>query len=267
MTHADTYGLAVFADTPVAWYRLDETSGTSAADEMGGAAGTHVSATTTNQSPLIPTGFGKAGVYISGFNLDTSTTTLGTFGTNLLTSSYEFWVKTTVATGPQAAFGVVMTGTANLMACYINSVNEAFVSGSVEFHFRGNGANTLKGSVSSTINDGNPHHVVCVITSASTFDVWIDGVQKSVTYSVQQSMVGGTNIDFPMMLGARNVRGVADRFFDGTLDEVAFYSSQLSGARIQAHYAAAQAPASPSSGVVGRKYIDQPGVYGAGRRR
>lgn len=239
MAHSDLYGTAVFADSPLAWYRLDETSGTAAADESGnGHAGTHTAGVVVNQATMLSEGVGKSAQYANVFGARTALDTLGTLGANIQTASFEFLIRTSDTTGPKAVFGTVNTGGSIIVACYVNSQNEVSVAGSLELHMRdAGGVNTLKAYAAVGINDGNPHHVVWVVTSSTTVQLWVDGVQRTVTYAVQQA-ISGTNFGWPMSLGARNNRNTFDRSLDAWLDEVAFYSTRLSSTRIQAHAAA-----------------------------
>jgi hypothetical protein len=230
----DPYGREVFADAPLAYLRLDDTQDVIVPDVMDAHMGTHTAGPTVGQSPLISTG--RSVAYANSGQ--TPLTTMGTLGASLLTSSCEFWIKTTATSGPLAAFGVVNTLSDNLIyACYINSNLETYVSGAVEFHLRTTaGTNRLAYTGNVGINDGNAHHVVFVVASTTSIVCYVDGVQRTVTQNGSTALAASNNFGWPLTLGARNNRGNIERRLTGTLDEVAFYTTQLTGARVTAHY-------------------------------
>jgi hypothetical protein len=235
----DPYRSAILADAPSAFLRFDETSGTLTADDMGLAPGTHVGGVTVNQAGAF--GAGRSVTY-NGTTGETTLTTMGTYGTKLASASFDFWIKTTT-TALGAVFGEVGTGNNSLVQCLINSVSQAQSTGKMEMYVRNNGATALLDAwVTAPIYDGNWHHVCWVVTSSTTLACYVDGISLAVTYSTQQDISSLLAFDFPMMIGARNVRGTADRFLTGSLDYVAFYPTRLTQAQAQAHIAASTLP-------------------------
>jgi hypothetical protein len=81
----------------------------------------------------------------------------------------------------------------------------------------------------STVNDGNWHQAVVVVT-ASTQKIYVDGVLETTTsnaYSAGTSFSSAT-------IGRR--ANAAQRFFNGNIDEVAIWNSELSATDVTAIY-------------------------------
>lgn len=247
------YTTAVAADTPLAWYRLGEPSGTSAADNSGNShTGTYVNTPT----------LGATGLLLPDVDADTAVTfasassqrvlldTLGSLGSSAATLTAEFWIKTTTTSTLQAAFGTVKTGTSMICACYLNTDNTETASvGKTCFALRDNAGVLQRAHITTNIYDGVPHHVVWVVASATDFTIYVDGA--SVSKSISANTLGTmANFDFAMTIGARNLRGTLDRFADATLDEVAFYTTRLSAARVLAHYRAGRGRAGTGTGTI-----------------
>lgn len=228
------YRTEVLADSPTAYWRLGESSGTAAADEQAAHAGTYVNTPTLGVAGAVDDG--NTAITLNGTNQRVATTTLGTLGANIATSSWECWINTTSTDTIRSVFGTTTTGSSSLVNLSINTTTPAGVetgtAGSTAFFVRG-----TNGWITTNIYDGAWHHIVVVIESTTTFSVYVDGVARTVTYGVQTALTAA-NFDFALALGCRNQRGVFERFFPGSLDEVAVYPSRLSSARVAAHYAA-----------------------------
>jgi hypothetical protein len=102
--------------------------------------------------------------------------------------------------------------------------------------FTGNPDTTVIGT--TAINDGTWHHVVVTRTMGGVKQVFVDAVLQATgptngfpLNAQAQIMVAGNTLD--------------SRYFDGLVDEVAYYTTVLSPARILAHFAAGTAPIPP----------------------
>jgi hypothetical protein len=224
------YNTAVLADSPVAFWRLNESSGTTAADSSGnGRNGTYTGSYTQGQASLVGNGDsstsfgGAAGDYVNvtgnaAFNINT---------TNKL--AVEFWYAgTDTGTGGGQPSGLV---TANVNA----STKQWAIGLEANGHINAQNIRVLGvyddniGNVA--INDGNPHHVVVNYdVAALTVDIYVDGV-LDVSNSVPSYDFFGT----PVVRIANNPRSDS---IAGKFDEVAIYNNTLSPTRIAAHYAA-----------------------------
>jgi hypothetical protein len=231
-----SYVSEVTADSPLAWWRLGESSGPTAEEVNNAFDGTYVTGGTFSQTGAI--GDGNTAVLFDGTDDYATLTTVGSLGTNILTSSLEFWIKTTTS-AQGYVFGVVNTVGNMILQCGLNQTQSGTGSaGSTFLQVRGNtGSNILRGSIAHNIYDGAWHHVVWVMQGNNTaFKCWVDGTERTVTMSTTQSIGTAANFNIAMALGARNNAGSITGFGAETLDEVAFYTTQLSESRIQAHF-------------------------------
>lgn len=229
----------VLADSPYAFYRLDETAGTQAADASGNARhGTYVATPTLGAASGHPTQLGTA----VAFNGTSQYATLAVDGFGgLLTSGYtvEFWLKT-AATNVVAVFGVFNDGTTTAYRLRLN-VNAAGVTtiGTHQVFTRGEDGASGEWAFTAALHDNAWHHVVIasVPTSSTIRHAWVDGTPATVSGTNVTGSIA--NFTYPLTLAANNSRGTIGTFAAATLNEVAFYPSVLSETRVQAHYTAA----------------------------
>jgi hypothetical protein len=144
----------------------------------------------------------------------------------------ELWLRTTATSpaGTQAFEGDGLLwsdvgGTANDFVLAALNDRAAF--------FTGNPDTTAIGT--TPINDGLWHHVVATRTMGGATQLYVDAVLQatgttngSPLNALAQIMVAGNTLD--------------SRYFEALVDEVAYYTTVLSPARIQAHFAAGTAP-------------------------
>lgn len=226
----DAYGSAVMADSPLAYWRLDETSGSTAADSSGsGHAGTYTRVT-QNQASLLWTGVGACGSFsgAAGSTLASYVDIPQASWMELGTFTAECLFNTTNASNSQVIFGRDdLSGSASTRAwvLYINS-------------------GTLKGSISSggsihdftaggTIVAGSTYHVV-YSWDGTNVRVYLNGV-KIMTFAPGGS-INATSAE-PLRVGCSANWNFFP--FGGKIDEFSFYGSALSDARVYAHYLAA----------------------------
>lgn len=222
------YAAAVQADNPVAFWRFNETSGTTAANigSLGaGANGTYTGAVTLNQNS-VNNSFGRAADFTGGYVSTINSNTLGL--TNNVSWTAEAWVKADATNGDRTVFGTAVgpAGTDQGLHLIVRD-------GNIMMGFYGD---DLGGPAFSA---NQWHHVVWRYdTTINQQSIFVDGVPVAVRTA------GG---DFgnpngpPLEIGRWNSDN--SRLFDGMIDEVAVYNTALSPARILAHYNAAYAPA------------------------
>lgn len=236
---AARYRAAVIADSPVAYWRLGESSGTVATDETGNYPGTFVG------SPTL----GVAGIYAGGAAVDFDGTndrvSIGSLALTGFTRSIGLWIKTT-ATSPQWIWGRLNTGASELTMIGINyTESEATASGSLLIGQRtsaGTLSDTHRCAVNLGINDGDWHYLGAVFQGGQVAKIYIDGVQTTVMVNATESPVVATTGAFNVVtsqIGCRDNRGTMQGFFDGAIADFCLYSTALSADRWAAHYAAA----------------------------
>lgn len=204
----DPYRDKVIADGAVAYWRLDEPSGTTAYDSVGSAAGTISGAVTLNVPGAVRKAMafdGTTGKIVSATNLVQATAL-----------TIEAWIKTTVS-GVQLPFFTARSSNAGLY-CATNAG---------QLWFYNSVATPASYNSLKTVIDGQWHH--CVMThTGTTYAIYIDGVLDRTG-----SWTGRSVDSFPPSLGfdPTNVK-----YWNGALDDVAVYNVALTPTQIAAHY-------------------------------
>lgn len=217
---ANSYATEVLADSPLAFWKLDETSGTTMADSSGNARdGTYVNTPTLGATGLI----GDGGTAVT-FNGTDEYGEVG-FGSwmpagNTQSFTLEAFCKTT-SSASQTLIARADSATPYRLGI---SGGRAFM----QVATGGGAASTLFGT-STTLNNGSVHHIVGTWDGTTT-RLYVDGVFDTST--AKNGVLNSTSS--ALRIGQRN----ADLFWAGTIDVVAFYATPLVGTRIAAHYAA-----------------------------
>ncbi|AQP46315.1 hypothetical protein BW730_00745 [Tessaracoccus aquimaris] len=218
----DAYGAAVIADGPRLYWRLGESSGTVANDASGGhSTGEIVGAPTLGrpgaiQNPNTAILFDGDGKYV---------TSSDSF-VNPQVYSNEAWFRTTSTTGGKVmGFGCSYQSPSN---CYDRHIYLQ-PDGKVVFGTYTGATNTI--TTDATYNDGQWHHVVATQSSAG-LRLYLDGQLAGTNPATAAEGYTGY-----LHVGGDNTWG-SDPWFDGEIDEVAFYLTALSEQRVAAHYTA-----------------------------
>jgi hypothetical protein len=227
-----SYLSEVLADSPLFYYRFNELSGTAAADASGnGHNGTYqpsgitlgaTGATNTNDS-------GKAILLTDPTSyMNTGVNAAANPGTGDFT--IEAWIKRTVPDLIVSIVGKAPTGAGDKIALQLDNF------GTLGLQLN----NTTISGVGNVATNVYKHVVATRASGAVT--LYVNGVvNKTATFATTLSpnanvLVGRFNLDDILLSG----------FATGTIDEVAWYTTALSQARIQAHFAAATAPPDPT---------------------
>src|SRR5712691_9772616 len=259
-----SYSTTVQADSPVAYWHLDETSGSTMADAENADSGTYQGTFTLGQTPLIQPASGTS-VSLdgsTGYGTAPALTTLQ--GDN--TRSIELWFQTSSQTVQYLFDAGAAAGTTNQMFSLI-VLPAGSVSGNPPVNTAGlyvalwgqdiyyPGLNVL---------DGKRHHVVLEL-SGNTVWLFLDGTTVAGYFTDQ----GGNDTfrgswDFryleqpvtltttpntganPILIG--NGRYVATGLLNGKVDEAAVYSTALTATQVQNHWQAGNGlPWSPTN--------------------
>ena len=207
------YVQQVVGDGAVAYWRLGETSGTTAVDSIGGNNGTISGGVTLNQP-----GATTDGNPAMTFNGSTGKIVTSSF-TFSASYSVEVWLKTSVygATWPPL-FSTRTT----------NAAPQLFLGmeGDHLYFLLHGGASPISGT--RIIEDGNWHHVVCIVTPTAQ-SIYVDGVLDKTVANTQSGALTAT-----VRIGWDEPNAA---FWNGLLDDVAIYPSALTPTQIAAHYA------------------------------
>lgn len=228
---SSAYAVEVAADSPAAWYRLgDSPDATSLTDSVG-----VFDLTTINGTPIL----GASGLVArdddTAAEFDATTDGAqadGDLPVMTAPCAIECIISTTTTPVTVALFGAQVT---YALGTGINiGMNN---TGNVLFEVSSTAGAAVQATSTVTVNDGDPHHVVGVWNADATMKIYVDGAD--VTSGSPTATVG--TFDFPrgtIVVGSGTVGGSTIPTFVGTLDEVAFYDTALTAARILAHYQA-----------------------------
>ncbi|MCB0911275.1 MAG: PKD domain-containing protein, partial [Propionibacteriaceae bacterium] len=219
---ADAYGAMVYADDPDLYWRLAETTGTTAADSGRSLnAGTYVNGPTQGVAGVLTDN--TAASFDGGNDFVTSNAQFS----NPTIYSEEAWFKTTDATGGKImGFGNSNTGTSSSYDRHIYLQPD----GKVVFGVWTGQTNTITSA--TAYNDGAWHHVVAT-QADDGMKLYLDGVLVGTNpQAAAQNYTGYWKVGGDTTWGS-------DAYLNGTIDEVAVYSVELTQAQVTNHYTAA----------------------------
>ena len=173
--------------------------------------------------------------------------TLGDFGSQIGTSTTELWMKSTDTSTNKSIIKIIdSSGYASDEVYgiepnrYLSSTDCTLSVGAgyTLFYIRDNTGKEFARYINKGIYDGNWHHIVWVVTSASSnsMTVYVDGVAQSLLGSCSASPSSFNNWTKNLYIGASDNRGTAEGFYSGLLDEVRIFNSTLSAGDVQADY-------------------------------
>lgn len=224
---ANTYTAAVLSDSPTFYYRLDETAGTTALDSSGNAVtSTEVSNPTHSATGVLTSDTDGATQFDGATDYMYSNTSY----VNPTTFTIEAWFQTSTTSGGRiVGFGTAQTGASGSFDRQIYMSN----TGQLYFGVYPGAVKTINSTAS--YNDGNKHHVVATLSSAGMF-LYVDGgqVASDATTTTAQSYTGYWRVGYDNLSGW--TAAPTSHYFNGTIDEVAVYSTALSLQRTQVHY-------------------------------
>ena len=201
------YSDKVIADGAVAYWRLNETSGTTVASAVGTSPGTISGGVTLNQPGALADG-DKA----MTFNGTTGQIAVASFNIPAGPVSVEGWIKSSVINGAGVQGRLAHATSGGTLYFLINAQNNGFIY-------------SLDGGLIGTSNgglhlDGQWHHIVFT-NDGTTTRIFLDGVQVGSGAQVYPATTGlGIGTQFP-----------------GSLDDIAIYPAALTPQQIAAHYA------------------------------
>ncbi|GGL87428.1 PKD domain-containing protein [Nakamurella endophytica] len=230
---SDTYGATVFNDNPLLFWRLGDTSGTTAADSGpdGAQTGTYYGGYTLG----VPGGVkGTSDTAVTFDGQNGHVTGTGQFA-NPMNYSEEAWFKTTSTGGGKIiGFGDQQ---ANQSGNYDRHVYMS-PNGRVNFGVWTGFSNVITSPTS--YNDGQWHHVVATQSNTDGMKLYLDGQLIGTNGQTQAQGYNG----YWRVGGDSTWDG--NPFFAGTIDDAAVYGTVLSAAQVSAHYAAGSTGTAPN---------------------
>jgi large repetitive protein len=227
---ADAYGQAVYNSGPDIYWRLDETSGSTAlASDPYGTTGTYSGTATTKGVPGVLTINGSPDNAVR-FNTNANGSTGGvvassTPSTNPTVYTEAIWFKTnTTHGGKLIGFGDQQTGLSSNYDRHVYMQDD----GRLVFGVWTGQTNTI--TTPNPLNDNKWHQAVAT-QGPDGMSLYIDGQLVGTNPQTQaQSYTGYWRI------GGDNTWGSTGPYFNGTLDEAAVYSRELSAQEVANQY-------------------------------
>jgi len=248
---ADNYKDAVLRDQPFAYYRLSESEDSQpVADEVGNNPGTFQNNPTTGAPGAIANDPGDKAVTFDRAKVQSiQLTNFANFGSSMSRGfTVEYWLKTSNSTDHQTIFG-----TANGPGFITDFLSDIAYAGSkkrLRMYIRDNHKDRYEANwypVGSNVNifDNAWHHVVEIYAPKASpthkLQFYIDGQRQTITLMHKDGTPVFSDFNHPLMLGAMDLRGTDPDHLDGSLDEVAFYTTVLTPEQIMNHYRASGA--------------------------
>lgn len=219
-----------------AYYRLGESSGTTLVDYLGGTYSGSLYNTPTLGVTGALTGDTDTAMTFASASTEyaRSSATFTLAGTSPVALSLECWIKTTDAT---ATTRTAMAHAGAASTTYNASLTKATGTPSkITLNVLNAPTDTTAiTSVTSnkTINDGNWHHVVGTIQKGFGAYLYVDGILDNKTTHLLSTWSPAAG--YAQIAGINATAGI---YWEGSLDEVAFYNRALADGEVAAHYAA-----------------------------
>ena len=225
----NSYSQSVLTDGPSAYWRLGETTGTTASDQKTSNPGTYVNAPTLGVPSLLNSDVQNRALALDGTNDHVRVNAAPALN---LTSAItlEAWIKP--AAVPAVGFESVLTKQ--------EAYTLQFNNGRLEFTIVGpNYARMRLQAPSGAVVAGQRYHVVGTF-DGGTQRLYINGaLVGTAAFSGVATIADWSNLYIGSWDGA-------SEFFNGTVDEAAVYARTLTAAQVKSHYDAGLAP--PPSG-------------------
>ena len=234
--YATPYPRAIDADTPTAFWRLDDTSGSTAVDAFGTSPGTYSAGVTLGQpGPLT-----ADPATVAGFNGTSGTVSVPDAPALRMAAaqpfSVESWVKT-ASTAQQAIASKLVNASPYEgweVGLYQGKPYLALINS-----YPGTAIDEVGGTV---IADGTWHHLVVTYDGsgkAAGVHFFIDGHPDVAGTDYDDTLAGPTSATVPLSIGSR---AGATFFWSGQLADVAVYRHALTSTAAATHYLAGEGP-------------------------
>jgi len=218
-TAPSAYVTSVLADGPAGYWRLGETSGTTAVDQRGANNGAYGGGPTLGAASLLPQDTSNKAVSFDGSNDTVSIPNAAALGLTAAVT-VEAWIK------PSA---IPALGSFSSVVTKAESYSLQFNGPRFEFTIIQNGVRRRLQAAAGAIQAGTTCYVV------GTYDGGTQRLYVNGSELVNAALSGAISpAATPLTIGSW---GSAE-YFTGTIDEAAVYPTALSAARVSAHYAA-----------------------------
>lgn len=227
------YATAVLADAPIAYYRLDETNGSSVATDYIGNNNGYYTNVNLEQKGYSFADTNTAGLFgQTNSSLIGGITTIDFGGATSQPFSLEAWVK-----GPpqNCDCGIITKGYGSGGEQF--NIDNGASSHAFRFFVR-NSAGSVTAVNTTVIPDNTWHHLVGVYDpDQGLLSFYVDGILFGDSTFTAAGILSTTH---PVSIGCRRsgTSSVYDYQWNGFIDDVAFYKTALTAEQVWAHYSA-----------------------------
>jgi hypothetical protein len=220
------YRDAAVADNPVSYWRLDETSGTTAADSKGSNPGTYVNGPLLGQTGALPDAISNRAASLDGVNdrIDVPASASLNVASQI---TIEAWIYPTDTASVHPIVEYADSSTYGVHLWQYDDGTKLFAN---VMDATGNGNSVMSGPVFQV----NTWYHVALTYNGSIAVLYVNGTE------VARVTVGALTLstNLPVNVGRRPVVGdyLQDAVFAGKLDEVAIYGTAMTAAKIRSHY-------------------------------
>lgn len=246
------YKNEVLADSPWAYWRLGETSGTTATDSSGnGRNATYNNSPTLGANPLISVD--------KAVDLDGTNDYINYLQSSAITGNFtiECWINADSVSGFP---GIISAWLSNTSGNYGATI---LINGGIIEIYAPNSSFTgwsYTDNTSYSISTGVTYHLVWVNDDTNnTAYLYVNG-ELQYTATGKTTAMGLVNANKNIDIG----RATASNYFNGKIDEVAIYTTTLSASRIATHYNAGVNGVNPIFPSLGVEYLVVAGGGGGG---
>ena len=223
-----TYRGSVMTDGPRAYWRLGESSGTIAFDELGTAHASYQNGVALGAlGALITDSNRAAGFDGSNDQVNMGDPSSGALDVEINDFSLEAWVKGTA--NAERVIAAKRSFRASDPYWRVTVSDDAGHVGEVRANVSDGVAGVEAYGPAVRVDDGVWHHVAVVFDRDVGVTVWVDGLSRATAGAFPRNL--GNSGGF--MLGKSTTETMP--YFQGSLDEVAFYQQKLSAPRVAAH--------------------------------
>jgi len=220
----DRYANAVLGDGAIAYWRLDESSGTTVHDALGHYPGTLIGGCTLGAAGALTSSDTAVALDGTSCRIEIGTGILGFTGATPF--SIELWANATVTSGSVRWLVSNSTPSGSKSGYAVSMLDNTL-------WFEQDDANTSLAYTATTLPALGAFHHVVVTTNANRQRIYVDGAQVVETaFTATEPSAPAADLSFgDYQLPDPNK-------FEGTLDEIAFYDRELDAATIASHVAA-----------------------------
>ncbi len=211
------YSNAVLADSPVAYWRLGEAAGTTAADSAGGNPGTYTNNPQLGAAALVASDAANKAMRLDGVSQHARVANSGSLSPTAQVS-VDAWIK------PD---GLPATGSFATVASKREAYALQFNGSRLEFTIMQGGVRKRAQAPAGAIQVGSTYHVAGTY-DGTTARLYINGTEVAALPLTGAIGTTSAGVNIGSWSGT-------NEFFRGTIDDVAVYASALTAARVKAH--------------------------------